>query len=338
VRAIDYLATRSAFGALAFLAMAFAGCTTYAPVMEPAIEDPAVVTATPDPVVTPLPDPEPAVAVPAPPRLPPVAIVITNSQAAYLDVAVELAGYFEDHALYDLGDESLPPGTVLRSINDSDATVVIAIGLRAAQSSVAMSDVPVVFSQVFNHKDHELLADNSRGVAAIAPLAAQLDAWKKINPALGRIGLIIGTGHDDLVADAELAALQHDIDLEVRIAHSDQETLYLFRRMIRDIDGFWLFPDNRILSTRVLNKMLVDANRQRVAVVAPNEAMLQMGAAISMSTLAGDIAAKVAGIVRRIQAGEIKKVPAMTALSEVRVAINDKAPTRHTVASVSASP
>ena len=338
MRGIDYLARRSAFGVLAILALGIAGCTSHTPLVEPPVAEPAVVTVTPDVVEAPLPEPEPAVAIPAPPRLPPVAIVISNNQPAYLDVAVELASYFEDHALYDLSDESLPPVTVLRSINDTDATVVIAIGLRAAQSSVAMSEVPVVFSQVFNHQDHKLLANNSRGVAAIAPLAAQLDAWKKIDPAVARVGLIIGAGHDELLADAELAAQQHNIDLEVRIAHSDQETLYLFRRMIRDIDGFWLFPDNRILSARVLNQMLADANRQRVPVVAPTEAMLQMGAAISMSTVAADIAAKIATVVRRIQAGEIDLLPAMTALSEVRVAVNDKAPTRQTVANVSESP
>lgn len=106
----------------------------------------------------------------------------------------------------------------------------------------------------------------------------------------------------------------------------------MFRRMIRDIEGFWLFPDNRILSARVLNQMLLDANRQRVPVVVPNEAMLQMGAAISMSTVAADIAATIATVVRRIQAGDIDKVPAISALSEVRVAVNDRVAARQAVA------
>jgi ABC-type uncharacterized transport system substrate-binding protein len=248
---------------------------------------------------------------------------------------VELANYFADHKLYDLGNESLPPVAVLRSINDTNVTVVVAIGLRAAQSSVAMSNVPVVFSQVFNHQDDDLLKPNSRGVASIAPLEAQLAAWKRVNPTISRIGLIIGEGHDDLLADAEMAAARHDIELEIRIAHSDQETLYLFRRMIRDIEGFWLFPDNRILSARVLNQMFEDANRHKVPLVVPNEAMLQMGAAMSISTVAADIAATIARLVRRIQSGEIDALPPMTPLSEVRVAINDKVPPRQALANAS---
>lgn len=260
---IGLVARRSMASAVVMLALAIAGCATYLPDEPPVADEPVVVTETPEPIVAPQPEPEPAANVPTPPRELPIAIVLTNNQPAYLDVAVELANYFADHKLYDLGNESLPPVAVLRSINDTNVTVVVAIGLRAAQSSVAMSNVPVVFSQVFNHQDDDLLKSNSRGVASIAPLEAQLAAWKRVNPTISRIGLIIGEGHDDLLADAEMAAARHDIELQIRIAHSDQETLYLFRRMIRDIEGFWLFPDNRILSARVLNQMFEDANRHK---------------------------------------------------------------------------
>ncbi len=328
-------ATRSMCGVLAVLVLAVAGCTPYLPDVVPVEDEPVVDIETADPNVVPGPAPEPAVQVPTPPSLPPIAIVLTSSQPAYLDVAIELAAYFEDHAVYDLSGESLPPVAVLRSVNDTNATAVVAIGLRAAQSSVAMSKVPVVFSQVFNHQDYDLLNELSRGVAALAPLDAQLAAWRKIDPTITRIGLIIGEGHDELVADAELAAARHGMELHIRVAHSDQETLYFFRRMIRDIEGFWLFPDNRILSARVLSQMLELANRQQVPVVVPNEAMLNMGAAVSMSAVAADIAATIARVLQRIQAGEIDKVPPMTPLSEVRVEINDKTPAPQTVGTLS---
>jgi ABC-type uncharacterized transport system substrate-binding protein len=207
----------------------------------------------------------------------------------------------------------------LRSINDSDSTAVVAIGLRAAQSSIANSELPVVFSQVFNYQEHELLTEHSRGVAPLAPMEAQLAAWTQVDPDIQRVGIIIGEGHDELLASAELAAEKHGVELDIRIAHSDQETLYLFRRMIGDIDGFWLLPDNRILSSRVLTEMIEVARRYDVDVVVPNESMLQIGAAISISTVAADIAASIGKVLRRIQAGEIEQVPPMTELSEVRV-------------------
>ncbi len=107
------------------------------------------------------------------------------------------------------------------------------------------------------------------------------------------------------------------------MSHSDQETLYFFRRMIRDIDGFWLFPDNRILSARVLQQMLEDAKRQQVPVNVPSESMLSLGAVVSMTSLASDIAKTIVEVVREIQAGNIARIPPITQLSELRITTND---------------
>jgi ABC-type uncharacterized transport system substrate-binding protein len=327
MRAITITARTSVHIAMSFAVLLFAGCATYSPGTNSTGSTPEVVVETTDSAV-----------VPKPPQLPPVAIVLTSGQAAYADVATELAHHFDDFVVYDLSDKSRPPVSAFRSINDSESVVVLAIGSRAAQSSVAMSDVPVVFSQVFNYQDYNLVNDKSRGVAAIAPLAAQLKVWKKIDPTLTRIGLIIGEGHDDLIAEAEVAAAELDLELLVRISHSDQETLFFFRRMVRDIEGFWLFPDNRILSARVLKPMLDEANQQHVPVTVPNEVMLEMGAAISISTVASDIAETIVSIVRRIQAGEIDEVPPITRLSEIRIKTNDKVLTKQTVAETGGKP
>ena len=252
-------------------------------------------------------------------ELPGVAIVLTNSQPAYADVAVELAERLDNYEVFDLGGDSEPPVSVLRRVNDSNSSVVVAIGLRAARSAVAMSQKPVIFSQVFNHQEHELLTESSRGVAAIAPLDAQLAAWKKIDPTIVRVGFIIGEGHEELIAQAQRAADEHDIELRVQVTTSDQETLYFFRRMIRDIDGFWLFPDNRILSGRVLQEMLADAKRQQVPVTAPSEAMLELGATLSISTVAADIARTIVRVIREVKSGNIDALPPITQLSEIRV-------------------
>ena len=307
-------------GALLLVAALFAGCQAV-PTLSPPVEEPVeiVVDEPPVVIVKPQPQPKPEPVAPAPPPLPSVSIVLTNSQPAYADVARELTRHFDEYTIYDLSEKDRPPVNVLRLINDSEPGVVIAIGLRAATSTVAMSDHPVVFSQVFNYKRHDLLKDNSRGVAALPPIDAQLAAWKEADPTVSRIGLILGQGHDELITEAEIAAQRHGIELVVQVSHSDQETLYFFRRMIRDIDGFWLLPDNRVLSARVLRQMLADAKQRRVPVSVPSDSMLPLGAMISMTTKASDIAATIAEVVRRIESGDIDRVPAITPLSEISI-------------------
>ena len=308
--------------AILFAGLLLSGCgpwpTTESPVVPEEPVDVAVIDSTPIDEVS----VRPLSRKPWDFELPGVAIVLTNNLPAYADVAVELAQRLDNYEVYDLGDDSTPPISVLRRINDSNSDVVVAIGLRAAQSSVAMADKPVIFSQVFNHQDHDLLTANSRGVAAIGPLESQLAAWKKIDPTIVRVGVIIGEGHDDLIEEALLAAEKHEIDLRIQVTTSDQETLYFFRRMIRDIDGFWLFPDNRVLSARVLQEMLADANRQQVPVTVPSNAMLELGATLSITTVAADIARTIVKVIREVKAGNLDRLPPITQLSEIRVETN----------------
>ena len=314
--------TMSRFAAL-IAVLTLSGCSYLSPQIGP-VDEPAVVVVPTkvEPVKVEPPKVEPP-KVAEPPRLPPVAIVMTSSRPAFLDVANALTSHLDDFQIYDLSDDSKPPVSILRGINDSDTGTVVAIGLRAAKSSVAMADSPVVFSQVFNYQDFGLLTENSRGVAPLAPLDAQLAAWTEIDPTLSRIGIIVGEGHDDLITEAQLAGQKHNVELRIRISHSDQETLYLFRRMAQDIDGFWLFPDNRILSSRSLEKILESARRGQIAVAVPNESMLKMGATISIATQAEDIAATIAKVIRKIHSDGLRSVPAISPLSAISVITRD---------------
>ena len=307
-------------------AVGLSGCSLLLPEPEPAPIPEAIEPETEIEVLPPLPAPAPKstarVASPPPP-LPTLAIVLTSGIAAYANVAEELSQRFENHAVYNLAEDDRAPVSILRLINDSDSGVVVAIGLRAAVSSVALADKPVVFSQVFNYQD--VLTENSRGVSANAPLDAQIAAWKEIDPSISRIGAIVGKGHDDLIEAARLAAEKHGVELLIQVADSDQETLFIFKRMIRNINGFWLFADNRVLSPRSLQLIVEGAKQHKVPVLVPNESMLTMGASVSISSVASDIAETITKVVRQIEAGDIQNVPAISPLGEIHVVTHESA-------------
>lgn len=248
-----------------------------------------------------------------------VAVVVSAPQPAYDSVARELERRLDGVRVYDLADSSHSPEQTFRQIGDSNAAAVVAIGMSAARSAVALANIPVVFCQVFNYEEYELITGTSRGVAALAPLDAHLSAWKKANPALERVGTILGSGHDELIAEAELAALHHGIKLSIVIVKSDQEAGYAFRRMVGDIDGFWLFPDNRILSSRSLREMVELAGRRQVDVAVSSESLLTLGARLSISAVPADIAATVIDVLRRIEAGQLAAIPAISPLSAAQV-------------------
>ncbi|HZD51978.1 MAG TPA: ABC transporter substrate binding protein [Woeseiaceae bacterium] len=313
-------------GGLTVLPFVVAGCVGLRETPQPAqpTPDPAPIVvaqsrreavAPPAPRITaPMPRTEPErQSLPAEPEAGRVAIVLSDRSPAYENVAIELGRQLERFLLYDLADKSLTPDAVFSGIADSQAEVVIAIGLKAAERAMALSTLPIVFCQVFNIDVSASVAP-IRGVAAIPPLRPQVRAWKRIHPELESIGAILGEGHEDLIAEAQIAAAENGIGFQYRIVGSDRETLYVFNRMAREIDGFWLFPDNRVLSMEVLKELLRYGDRHGVQVAVFNPALLALGAELSVTSVDADVAARTIAVAERIMDGELEAVPAVTPL------------------------
>lgn len=312
---------------LAGLGVMLSGCsflTLEADVAEPVVvtpqlpPTPSIDIRVAEPVSAPVIDePEP----PAPqPAVLKVAIVLSSRVPAYEDVAVALGELLEEVDVYDLSDKSLTQKDAFDAIRNSDAQVVVAIGLHAATFAQAITELPVVFSQVFN--DNNLSGENLKGVAAIPPLDLQLQAWRQIHPELRNVGAILGEGHERLIEEAIRATDANGLQLHYRLAKSDRETLYLFTRLVPDIDGFWLFPDNRILSSSILREMLSYATRHRVQVAVFNDSLLALGAAISTTSVNADIAQTILSVIENITSDDPGSVPANTPLSQIGVITN----------------
>ena len=115
---------------------------------------------------------------------------------------------------------------------------------------------------------------------------------------------------------------ERGVKFHYAIASSDRETLYLFNRLVRDIDGFILFPDNRILSRSVLNEMMTYASRHRVQVAVFNEPLLDYGAMFVASTVESDIAQQITVVLDKVLSGQIDTIPAITPLTEIDIQAN----------------
>ena len=311
---------------LVCLLAALSGCASISPPGQDS-PDAAAPEAQPEPAVTPplVADPTPS----PPPGRPDVgtagpfqakaAIVLSDRSPAFENVATELWRLLDEPLVYNLADKSQSPEQAFSGIAESGATVVIAIGFSATRAAAQWSTVPVIYCQVFNFIAEDRPAVPVKGVAAIPPLAAQLEAWRQLDPELRSIGAILGAGHEDLVVEATRATAAHGVRFHYQAAGSDRETLYLFNRMAPDIDGFWLFPDNRVLSVPVLRKVVEIAARHHVRIAVFNDALLELGVSLSTAAVESDIAATVLAVAGRVAGGAADAVPALTPLNEVKV-------------------
>jgi hypothetical protein len=96
----------------------------------------------------------------------------------------------------------------------------------------------------------------------------------------------------------------------------------LFKRLIRELDGFLLFPDNRILSRDVLVEMMSEAARHHVQVAAFNDSFLEHGATFSASTVSSDIADSITIAMNEILDGNIDDIDALMPLSRIQIQTN----------------
>jgi ABC-type uncharacterized transport system substrate-binding protein len=324
---------RAARGAaVAAALLAFAGCASLrSPPPAPQPENVPVAEATPPPVVVaPAPAPPPPKA-PAPKPPPPaprnVVVLFEQGTAGYEDVAAEIAAELPRDRYHTLlvpiPATAAAPADLLNPLVALKPSIAVAVGREAVElARTHLSATPLVFCQVFNYQ--EFLEDGRRiwGVSPMPPLALPLRGWTSVNPLRRRIGLIVSDAHSTLIDEA-VAAAGDAFEIKHAVSSSDRETLYLFKRLAADVDGFWLVPDNQILSPSVLRELLDYAVTHDVGVLVFNESLLSWGALMSAATTSTDVARGVRAVLDRVAAGATKDLPQLTPLAETRLTVNN---------------
>ncbi|HEX5418576.1 MAG TPA: ABC transporter substrate binding protein [Gammaproteobacteria bacterium] len=204
--------------------------------------------------------------------------------------------------------------------NDAAKTYVIAIGGEAAEIGAHRLHLPTVYWGVAT--PNREAGDNLYGVASLPPLELQLRAWTSVSPRLRRVALILGPGRDATIAEAEQAAAQLSVSLVYRVASTDQEALYLFKRLAPKVDGLWLLPDS-VLSPRAIKGMLGDAARNKVQSLVFTPSLLSWGALFSVSSTPENVAWTLAEVAAGM-ASDPKSTPPLTPLSELELQVNEK--------------
>jgi ABC-type uncharacterized transport system substrate-binding protein len=246
-------------------------------------------------------------------------VLLSDSTAVFAGVQREIGKkYPRKLETYILGDESMYPA-VQKKIESSGEPVVVAIGLPAARLARGLSGKKVIFCQVFNYEDAELVTPWIKGVSATAPVREQFRAWKALYPKLTRVGVITGKNLQGLMDEAQAAAKENKIRLEHVEVRSDKETLYAYKQLSPKIQGLWLVPDNRVLSRDVIRDIMAHSVREGKQVAVFGHELLGLGGLISAETSYADIAEQVLTRVR--QAQEASGVPGAPVISLTRTVI-----------------
>jgi ABC-type uncharacterized transport system substrate-binding protein len=232
--------------------------------------------------------------------LPTVAMLVSADIPAYMDVANELNRTLAERTtIYQLNRNVADSSKAINEIQRSDHEQVVAIGLVAARAARGLVGKQVIFCQVFNYADYDLVTDWMKGVSTLPRFSESFRVWKDLDPTLRRVAVLTGANQGHIVADAREAAQDYGIELVHREVHSDKETLYAFKRLVPEVQGLWLLPDNRVLSTGVIRAILSYSVRHSKQVLVFSPALLKIGGLISIRGRESDVAAQVLARLQR---------------------------------------
>jgi ABC-type uncharacterized transport system substrate-binding protein len=255
--------------------------------------------------------------------LPGVSILVSRDIPAYTRVASELSKHLTKRSkVYTLNDDVGATEKALRETQWSEREQVVAIGLSAARAARELSGKQVVFCQVFNYTDYDLVTPWMKGVSMLPGFSEQLRVWKDLDPNLHRVALLTGANQQHLIRAATDAAQVYGMEVVYREVHSDKETLYSFKRLAPEVQGLWLLPDNRVLSAGVIRALMSYAVRQRKEVLVFSPTLLKIGGLISIEATESDVAAQV--LARLQQAYAQKEIPGpdVVPLTSMQLQIN----------------
>lgn len=215
------------------------------------------------------------------------------------------AAYSGRVELLSLSGSRARESEIVQSIMDSPRTQVVAVGVLAAQvARLRLAGKQVVFCQVLNVEEGNLVAPWMKGVSALPSLSRQFAAWKAIDPNLRRIGLITGGRAAYMLAEAEAAARALGLEVEHIAVASDRGVLPALQELReRRIQGLWLAPDSTILSQRAIRDVMAYSVRNGLPVLAFSPVLLREGALLSATASPREIAEATLERLRRAEPG-----------------------------------
>ena len=238
---------------------------------------------------------------PPPPERPhkdAVAIVVSSNAPAYLSVARALAGRLDrDYLRYSL--DNADAAVIREIIKREDHQEVIAIGRAAARAVQAIGPDRVIYCQVFY--DQDLRQQGFRGVAAIPTFAMQLDHWMRLEPDLKRVGVVVSANSRGLVEELSAAANAYGLDVHHEEVTSDKQALFVYQRLIPDIDGFLFLPDTTVLSPSVIRRMMRYGVKHDISMLVYSPMMFELGGSVLVTSEPTDVAEQIMALLDPVQ-------------------------------------
>ncbi|GKS57001.1 ABC transporter substrate-binding protein [Nitrospira sp.] len=230
-----------------------------------------------------------------------------------------------DISVHDLQGDLATGRKLARRIRASDATLVLAVGIKAALAAkLEILDIPVVYCMVLDPEKYDLSAANLSGISLEIPIDQQLAAMRSVLPNLKRVGILYDPAKTArFVQSASAEAKRHNVQVIAREVSTERDLPPTLRALLPTVDAIWLAPDTTVLNDESLPFILqesLDANRP---VFGFSSEFVKRGALLSLSVDYREIGKQAARISKQILDRKVN-TPIRTVPDRFHLAINLK--------------
>jgi len=254
---------------------------------------------------------------------PQVVILVSEDIPAYNGVAKSLGKLLGKRATVQfLSSNQLDNIKIIQDLKDDENIQIVSIGLNAANATRALADKQVIFCQVYNYQDYDLLSTRHKGVSMMPSFDKTFSTWRALSLNTIDIGVISGPGFDDVMQTAKIAAKAQGFRLHHETVNTDKEYQYAYKKLSRKVQGYWLLPDNRVLSDFILRDIMTYSVRNGIQVAVFSDELLKLGGLFSIQSDPKDVAQQVYERLEKAQGSDTISGPDIVNLEKIELRIN----------------
>jgi len=227
---------------------------------------------------------------------------------------------------YDLQGDLEKGKKLARKIRTSSASLVVAVGLKAALAAkVEIADVPVLYMMVLDPVRHNLTATNMTGTLLEIPIERQLKLIRSFLPSRRRLGALYDPKKSSAqLKEAEQLTVPLSFELRGFAVESEKDVPQQLRNLLTVNDALWLLPDSTVLTNESIGFILEASLAKGVPVIGFSPELTRLGALLSLSVTYGEIGRETGQLARRILDGD-QRLPLKPApIERLKITVNLK--------------
>ncbi len=230
------------------------------------------------------------------------------------------------YAEYDVMGDIEHGKKLARKIRASDASLVLAVGLKAALAAkIEIVDVPIVYMMILDPSKHKLDSPNMTGTLMEIPPERQFKTLRAFLPNVHQLGILANPRNNiGAIKEAGQQASAFAFNIKEFPVESEKEVPPRLRELLSTTDALFLVPDSTVLTDESIGFILESSLARRVPVISFSPEFTRLGALLSLSVSYGEVGRETGKLARRILQRDVTLPAKPMPIERLKISVNLK--------------